>query len=89
MVVAEALASGVPAVITPSGGPEEIVRTSGAGRVSSGWSARELADGILALLGDLNALTAARKAGRSYVERELTRERFRTILSDAIDGIDG
>jgi glycosyltransferase involved in cell wall biosynthesis len=52
IAVAEALACGVPAIVTPSGGPEELVRSSGGGHVTAGWSERELADAILGLLGD-------------------------------------
>jgi glycosyltransferase involved in cell wall biosynthesis len=89
IVVAEALASGVPAVVTPCGGPEGILTDSGAGRISPGWSARELADTMLDLLGDLSALEVARKAGRAYVGREHAPTRFRALLSDALDSIDG
>ena len=89
IVVAEALASGVPAVVTPCGGPEAIVRSSGAGRVAPGWSARELADSVLELLGDLDALDQARKAGRAFVEREHAPARFRALLAEAFGRLDG
>jgi glycosyltransferase involved in cell wall biosynthesis len=89
IVVAEALASGVPAIVTPCGGPEAILWESGAGRISPGWSARELADTILGLLGDLDALAAARVTGRVYVEREHAPARFRTLLAEAIGSVDG
>ncbi len=52
IVVAEALASGVPAVITPSGGPEELIRASGGGEVLTGFEADELAERVEALLAD-------------------------------------
>jgi glycosyltransferase involved in cell wall biosynthesis len=89
IVVAEALASGVPSAVTPCGGPEAILTESGAGRVAPGWSARALADTILELLGDVEALDSARRAGRAYVEREHAPARFRALLSDAMDGIHG
>ena len=47
IVAAEALACGVPVVTTPTGGPEELVRGSGAGVVLEGFSPEELAGAIL------------------------------------------
>jgi glycosyltransferase involved in cell wall biosynthesis len=89
IVVAEALASGVPAVVTPSGGPEEIVRASGAGRVTSSWSERELAETLLELLGDRTLLAGLRARGRAYVLEEHAPERFRERLDEAFRRVDG
>jgi hypothetical protein len=75
--------------VTPCGGPEAILKESGAGRIAPGWTARDLAETILGLLGDVGALDSARHAGRAYVEREHSPARFRALLSDALDGIDG
>jgi len=52
IVAAEAMACGLPVVTTPSGGPEELVRDSGAGVVT-----KDLATAILQLLGARERLT--------------------------------
>ncbi len=84
IVVAEAFACGVPAVVTPSGGPEDLVRRSGAGVVLHGWSPRELADAIVELLSDRNRLHELRGAARAYVEREHSRERLTALVGRAL-----
>jgi glycosyltransferase involved in cell wall biosynthesis len=87
--VAEALACGVPAVVTPSGGPEGMVRASGAGRVTAGWSEQELAETILDLLGDPARLRELRRQGRDHVAAEHSPERFRQLLGEALRELDG
>jgi glycosyltransferase involved in cell wall biosynthesis len=87
--VAEALACGVPALVTPSGGPEEMIARSQAGRVTAGWSERELADAALELLGDPAGLHEMRRRGRAYVAREHAFGRFRELLSEALRELDG
>jgi glycosyltransferase involved in cell wall biosynthesis len=86
--IAEALACGVPAVVTPSGGPEELVRRSGAGVVTAGWSEQELAGTMLAVLSDRTQLAERRRAGREYVAAEHSPERFRTLLAGALSDLD-
>jgi phosphatidylinositol alpha-mannosyltransferase len=88
IAVAEALACGVPAIVTPSGGPEELVRSSGAGRVLAGWSECELADAIVELLRDEAALRDLRARGRAYVEREHAPARLRELLAAAFEDLD-
>jgi glycosyltransferase involved in cell wall biosynthesis len=81
IVVAEALAAGVPAVTTPSGGPEELVRASGGGRVLGGFDPQELAETVVSLLADRDGLLQLRACGRDYVVREHAPARLEELLS--------
>jgi glycosyltransferase involved in cell wall biosynthesis len=89
LVVAEALASGVPALVTPSGGPEELIRESGGGEVLSGFDAAELADRAEALLADRARLADMRTRGRDYVVREHDPAHLRDALRAALEDLDG
>jgi glycosyltransferase involved in cell wall biosynthesis len=84
IAAAEALAAGVPVIATPSGGPEELLRASRGGVVLSGVSPEELAAETRDLLADEDRLAAMREAGREYVAREHSPERFRLLLADAL-----
>ena len=88
IAAAEALASGVPVVTTPSRGPEELVRASGGGRVLSGWSADELAGTLVELLGDPVTLAEMASRGRDYVVREHSFGRFHELLAHAFEELD-
>lgn len=84
IVVAEALASGLPTVVTPCGGPEELVRESGGGTVLADFEPSTLADALVQALGDKRRLAQQRALGRSYVETHHTPDRFRTELAAAL-----
>jgi glycosyltransferase involved in cell wall biosynthesis len=88
IVAAEALAAGLAVVATPSGGPEHLLRDSGGGVVLSGFSAEELVETLDALLGEPQRLAEMRRAGRAYVEREHSPERFRAALGEAIERLE-
>jgi glycosyltransferase involved in cell wall biosynthesis len=62
-VVLEALASGVPAVVTPDGGPRTIVRDGITGRVVPD---EQFASAAATLLRDETTLSAMRTAARAY-----------------------
>lgn len=88
IVAAEALACGVPVVTTPSGGPEQLVRASGGGVVLDDFRPEELAEAAVRLLEDAATLARMRAAGREYVVREHSPDRFRLLLADAFRALD-
>lgn len=62
-VVLEALASGVPAIVTPDGGPCSIVRDGVTGRIVPD---EQFSAAITGLLGDSAGLSRMRRAAREY-----------------------
>ena len=62
-VVLEALASGVPAIVTPNGGPKTIVRDGATGRIVSDSA---FADAVAAILADPELHSAMRSTARAY-----------------------
>jgi len=62
-VVLEALASGVPALVTPDGGPAHIVRDGVTGRIAADAG---FADAVMEMVGDAAALETMRRCARAY-----------------------
>ena len=62
-VVLEAFASGVPAIVTPEGGPKSIVREGATGRIVAD---KEFAAAVAGVLRDPVKHAAMRKAARTY-----------------------
>jgi glycosyltransferase involved in cell wall biosynthesis len=89
IVVAEAFACGVPAIVTPCGGPEALVRGSHGGRVLDGFGSQELAESVVSILEDRRRLTEMRHAARAYVEQEHAPARLRERLAAAFEELDG
>ncbi len=67
-VVLEALASGVPAIVTPDGGPKYIVRDAASGEPETGVITGDsgFASAIASILRDPERLAAMRTAARAY-----------------------
>ncbi len=88
VAVAEALASGVPTVVTPCGGPEHMIRASAGGVVLSTFACEELVETAAELLGDPGRLLEMRRRGRDYVVRHHSPRRLASLLARAFTELD-
>lgn len=84
IVVAEALHAGLPVVTTPCGGPEDVIHRS-AGGLIAGFTPKELADAIRAIVTDREAWHRASRSGAHFAATELSfgqlTDRVRRILT--------
>ncbi|SRR5581483_7697823 len=87
IVVAEALAAGLPVVATPCGGPEDLIVRSGGGVVLDGFDADEMAEAILSLLEAPTRLSQMREDGREYVRRHHSPRAFTLALAAAFEDL--
>lgn len=87
IVVAEAMHAGLPVVTTPCGGPEDVLRRSGAGRIA-GFSPHELAGATHDLVANRGAWDRASQSGAQFAATELSFERMtgnvRRVLTQVI-----
>ena len=83
MVLHEAYARGKPVLTTRIGSIPEIVRDGVTGRLVAPRDPAALAAGLAEMLGDPERLAAMGRAGRAYLESELTPERHWAALEAA------
>lgn len=86
LVVLEALASGVPAVVTAQGGPKFTVRHNSTGYVAEDLS--EFCEFVAALINHPNTLLAMSKTARDYAVKNSWTQAFQEIYEAYVDHLD-
>ena len=81
----EAMASGLPAVLTPSNDYSNLIDQGVNGRVSEGWDAKSLAAAIDDLLADPRKLSRAGREARKAAEKHRWIEKARTVTRMMIE----
>ena len=74
--------------MTPCGGPEELIRASGAGTVLPNFEVGTLAEALVAALADPPRLAEQRVRGRAYIEAHHSPARLRAELATAFAELD-
>ena len=75
-------------MVTPCGGPEELVRASGGGTVLADFEPETLAEALVAALADAPRLAEQGVRGRVYVEAHHSPARLRAELATAFADLD-
>ena len=88
IVVSEAMHAGLPVVATRCGGPEHVLRESGAGIIVD-HTIGALAAGIRALADNEALRRRMGELGRDYARRELSTARFRQRVADELTLLQG
>lgn len=86
IIVSEAMHAGLAVISTRCGGPEHVLRESGAGLLVD-HTPNAMAEAILALAGDTARRLRMARCGRDYAERELSTERFNERVSQEVSAL--
>lgn len=78
-VVLEAQASGIPVIVTDSGGPQENILLETTGIVVKGNDEQSLLDGMLHMIADPERLKTMGRAARAYAEKRSSDRAFETM----------
>ncbi|HKS92578.1 MAG TPA: glycosyltransferase family 4 protein [Tepidiformaceae bacterium] len=84
IVVSEAMHAGLPVIATRCGGPEHVLRESGAG-ILVDHTARALAVAIREIAEHESLRQRMGQLGRAYAERELSRRKFQQSVSEELE----
>jgi glycosyltransferase involved in cell wall biosynthesis len=87
-VILEALASGVPCVVSDQGGPKDLIEPGVTGRITKALDAQDFAHAVVGMVADESRLSAMREAARISVESRDWSEagrRFWTMAEEAVE----